>query len=334
MKRDARCARWRGMRRLAWLALILVACSTGQTASEASPTPTQAMPPAWSCRLPVISGSAGQGSGPLTPGFLSLPGSSFTPAIAAGDGLYYNRRLARWVAWGPESFSEESSTYAYVEGDQKTSRIHLVDLTATKDTVLAEGGPWRLVGLQRDAAYVMRIDYLPESPAYGVMVAGRGLWKVPLGGGAPVQLTSDSRGWAFVSKGAAWGHSNTLDVAGGPNDVVRLDLKTREQTVWFDVHKRSHVLAIDASGVPLIMSEAASNELWRVPSPDSDVRIWSSKANENGPYAPVAVDGDVVWFSSRSLAREWSIYRYAPPHGVELVASFTDHPVWVAGPCA
>ena len=320
------------MRRLAWLALILVACSTGQTASEASPKPTQATPSAWSCRLPIVVWSTDPAGGPPTHGFLRLPINIFTSAPGTGKGLFYNRSLGRWVEWAPESFSDDGSRYAYAEGDNKSGRVHLVDVATMKDTVLADGGPWRVVGLQPEAVYAMRIEFLPESPAFGVMQLSRGLWKIPLGGGGPVQLTSDSRIWPYVSKGAAWGHSFSLNIAGGPNDVVLLDLKTREQTVWFDVGKRSHVLAIDGTGTPLIMSEAGTQELWRVPAPGAAVKIWSGSANEMSPSTPVAVDGDVIWFSSPDMGST-GIYRYSAPRGLELVGSL-DRPAWVAGPCA
>jgi hypothetical protein len=209
----------------------------------------------------------------------------------------------------------------------------MVDLSSHQDVVVAQGGPWRLVGVQQDSVYVMRIEYLPESPAYGVMQVGRGLWKVPLDAGTPVQLTSDGRNWAFVSGGFAWGDGNTFDVAGGPNDIVRVDVQTKQLKTWFAPATRSRVLAIDSSGAPLIMAESAEHELWRVPAPDRAVKVWSAGANEMGPYGPIAVDGTAVWFSSRSMSREWGIYRYSAAKGVELVARFSDRPVWVAGPC-
>lgn len=319
------------MRRLAALALLVVACSA-QPPSSAALTP-----PPWSCRLPVISGSIGQGAGPQTAGFLSLPvpgsGFSFTPAPNAGDGMFYDRPLARWVPWGPPALSDDGSTYAYVDGDQGSSRVHLVEVKTERDTVVAQGGPWRLAGLLPDAAYLMRIEYLPYSEAYGVMAVSRGLWKVSLTGGAPVQLTTDSRNWT-VGAGAAWGDSSTFDVAGGPNNVVRLDLNTKQSTIWFAPGMRSYVLAIDAGGAPLIMSEAADEELWRVPAPSGAVKAWSGPTNGPRPYGPVAVDGAVVWLSSANMTPSWSIFRYTATAGIELVANFSDHSVSVAGPCA
>src|SRR5450759_5653510 len=150
------------MRRLAWLALLLVACSAQPSASTGTQS-ASSTPAPWSCRLPIIAGSIGQGSGPQTAGFLSLPGSSFSfsPATHAGAGMFYDRPLARWVPWGPPALSDDGSTYAYIDGDSNSSRAHLVDVRTKRDSVLAQGGPWRVVGLQPDAVYVMRIEYLP-----------------------------------------------------------------------------------------------------------------------------------------------------------------------------
>ena len=185
------------MRWLAALALLVVACSV-QPPGSASTTPSPS-----TCRLPVISGSIGQGSGPQTAGFLTLPGAgfNFSPAGDAGDGMYYDKPLARWVPWGPPALSSDGTSYAYVEGDQTRSRVHLVDVRTKRDTQLAEGGPWRLVGLATGAIYLMRIEYF-DTAAYGLMAFGRGLWKLPLTGGVAEQLTSDSRGWT-LGPGAA-----------------------------------------------------------------------------------------------------------------------------------
>jgi hypothetical protein len=258
---------------------------------------------------------------------------TFTPDPSAGDGMYYEKQLARWVPWGPPALSNDGGSYAYVDGVQNSSQVHLVDVATKRDTVLTEGGPWRLVGLAPDAVYLMRIEFLPPSLAYGVIVAGRGLWKLPRIGGVAEQLTNDSRDWT-LGAGAAWGGGSTVDVAGGPNDIVRLDLNTRQSTIWFAPGMRSRVMAVDAGGVPLIMSEAADEELWRVPAADGAVKVWSGSTDGPRPYFPVAVDGGSVWFSSDNTTRTWSIFRYTTAAGLELMANFSDHPVTIAGPCA
>ena len=317
------------MRWIALVALALCACSP-QPAATGSP----AAPSAWSCRLPVVSGSRGQGAGPQTPGFLNLPANTFTPAGGTGNGMFYDRPLKRWVPWGPPALSADGATYAYVDGDNTSSRVHVVDVTTGADVVLATGGPWRLVGLQPDGVYVMSVKYLPYSEAYGVLAVGQGLWKVPLQG-APTQLThDDGRNWSFIGGGAAWGDGSGYNIAGKPNDVVRFDLRTGELTTWFDHGTRAWVLGVDTGGAPLIFSDLSDEEIWRVPAAGAGTEIWSGASGGARPYGPVAFDGGTVWFSSDSLTPGWQIYRYTAAHGMELAAAFTDHPVTVAGPCA
>src|SRR5438093_1124073 len=80
-------------------------------------------------------------------------------------------------------------------------------------------------------------------------------------GAAPTQLTSDARGWQWFADGAVYGGQSTMDVAGGPNDVVRFDLRTMQVTTWFSHQVRSRLLAVDRTGAALIMGEAANEEL-------------------------------------------------------------------------
>ena len=245
--------------------------------------------------------------------------------------MFYDRTLQRWVPEGPPALSDDGTSYAYIDGDNKSSRLHLVDLRTKGDRILAQGGPWRVVGLRPDAVYVERVESLPYSEAYGVMVVSRGLSKVPFDGGVPVELTSDTRHW-IVAGGAAWGGGSTFDVAGGPNDIVRLDLDSKKLTTWFAPGKRSRLLAIVA-GTPLVMAEAADDQLWRVTSPGAAIRIWTG-TDAMAPDYPIAVDGSVVWFSSRSQTPAWAIFRYSGDRGLQQVAAFADRPISVAGPCA
>src|SRR5712692_4870251 len=238
------------MRRLALLGALVVACTAQPSASTSSPTTSatstpSATPVTSPCPLAVIQGSPGQGSGPQTPGFLTIPGDVFTPAVDAGDGMFYDRPLKRWIGWGPPAMSADGTRYAYAEfiSATKTSRIHLVDVRSGTDRIVASGGPWVGVGLEADAFYAMSIDFI-QSAAYGNLQVDKGLWKVPLDRSSPAQLTSDARNWAWVADGGVYGDRSSMDVAGGPNDVVRFDLRTGQVTSWFDPHARSTVLAV------------------------------------------------------------------------------------------
>lgn len=331
------------MQRVAVVAFFVVACSTQQPIAASSPGPAGAMPSASpgasiassTCRLPVIQGSAGQGSGPQTAGFLSLPGNQFTSAPDAGSGMFYDRPMKRWIDWGPPAMSLDGTRYAYSEfiTDTKTSRVHLIDVASGSDRIVASGGPWLGVGLDGDAFYVERIELI-TSAAYGTIEVGKGLWRVPLDGTQPNQLTSDALNWAWVGEGAAFADRSTVDVAGGPNTVTRLDLKTLQETTLVDAHARTNLLAVDAGGAVLAMSEAADEELWRSAEPGKAVKVWSGSTDAIRPGGPVAIDGSDVWFSSDSPTSSWAIYHYSERAGLQQAALFTDRPVTVAGPCA
>lgn len=312
------------MRRLALLGALVVACTAQPTASTSTP---DASPVSSQCRLAVIQAS------PRQPGFLTLPAGPFSPATDAGVGVYYDRPLQRWVPGRPPDLSPDGLRYAYVDGDRSASRAHLVDVRAGSDRVVASGGPWREVGLASDAIYVMRVEY-QESVAFGTLEIGRGLWRVPFAGSTPTQLTTDARGWVWVSGDGVFGGDITANIAGAPNDIVRFDLKTRQQTTWFSHNVRSRVIGVDASGAAFIITDAADEELWRVTKPGSEAEIWSGSTNAIRPDGPIAVDGSQVWLSSSSLAPGSAIYNYSPQNGLHQVGSFNDRTVTVAGPCA
>src|SRR5438445_2224473 len=321
------------MRRLALLALAFLACAQ-QPAASTSGAPVTAAPSP--CRLAVIQGSPGQGAGPQTPGFLTIPGAVFSPATDAGDGMYYDKPLQKWVPAGPPALSADGLSYAYIAGDTTSSQVHLVDLRSGSDRIISFGsfgGPWRLAGVASDAVYLMRVEYV-DSPAYGRLAQGKGLWKLALNGAEPAELTSDARGWVWFADGAVYGGQSTMDVAGGPNDVVRFDLRTMQVTTWFSHQVRSRLLAVDTTGAALVMGEAANEELWRAARPDDATQIWSGATDAVRPDFPVAVDGSDVWMSSSSLTPSWAIFHVPPSGALQEVARFTDRPVTVAGPCA
>ncbi|HET7465562.1 MAG TPA: hypothetical protein VFL29_02745 [Candidatus Dormibacteraeota bacterium] len=310
------------------LALALVSCSTQPPTGRASPTSTA---PA-SCRLPVVAAAKGQGSGPLQAGFITLPTSAFAPDPGAAGGSFYDRALQRWVAVAPPVLSADGLSYAYFDGGTKQGNVELADLRSGTFRLLTSGGPWQVVGIGTGAVYLMQMEFV-NSAAYGLVGIGRGLWQVPLSGGTPIRLTTDSLNWTWVDSRAVYAAGVTSDVAGGPNPVVRFDLGTGQVATWFDRGARTRLLAVDASGAGLAIMEGADEELWRIPVSGEPVKVWSGATDAIRPWGPVAVDGTDVWFSSSASTPQWAIYHYSPQLGLRQVALFSDHPVTVAGPC-
>lgn len=317
------------MRNLAALALLVVACSQ-QTAG--SPPSARATVPTV-CRLAVIEGSP-PGSGLVQPGFQALPEGAFTPVTDTGN-PYYDRPLKRWVRVGPPGLSADGVRYAFVTGDTASSQLHVVDVGSGRDSVVASGGPWQVAGWGLDAVYVNLVEHM-ETVAYGDIAVGKGLWAVPVDGAEATQVTSDSRIWSWAGGGFVYGGGSTVDVAGGPNDVVRVDSKTARVATVFSRHMRSRVLAVDQTGAALILAEGDVDELWRVAGPGDAVEVWSGPPDKIRPEIPVAIDGSDIWLSSAMGWPEtaWSIFHYSPAAGFKQVASFTDRPVQVAGGCA
>jgi hypothetical protein len=317
------------MRSLAALALLVAACSP-QTAGP--PTTTPATSPT-ACRLAVIEGSPAA-RGLVQTGFQTLPEGAYTPVTDTGN-PYYDRPQKRWVRVGPPSLSADGASYAFVIGDASRSDLHLVDVASGFDKVIASGGPWQVAGLASDSIYAMQVEYV-DSAAYGTIARGKGLWKIPLDGSNPSQLTSDSRMWAWSAGDTVFGGGSTLDVAGGPNDIVRFDVRAAQVVTVFSHHMRSRVLAVDVTGAALILAEGDDEELWRVPASGNAVELWSGPPDKIRPEIPVAVDGPDIWLSSAMSWREtaWSIFHYSPATGLMQVATFRDRPVQAAGGCA
>lgn len=312
------------------LAVALVAaCAQGPGASVS----TAATPSPSICTLPVIQGSPGQGSGPQTPGFLTIPGGQFTAAVGAGDSaLSFDHALHRWVPATEQSLTPDGLRYIYAEHAGTLSTFHVVDLSTGNDRAFGPTGQWVAAGLDNTALYAMRVD-LVESPAYGTVEISKGLWSIPLDGSVPTQLTSDSRRWAWVSAGGVYGDSPTGNIAGAPNDIARLDSATGQVSVWFDQHARSTIIAVDDQGAAFVLTESADEELWRVTGPNVASKIWSGPTSAVRPDGDVAAAGSDVWFSGSSLSPLWAVFHYSTALGLEQVATFTDRPVTVAGTC-
>jgi len=315
------------MNRIALAAFALVACSTAPTAENAATKPSLS-----SCRLAVIQGSPGQGSGPQTPGFLTIPGDQFIPAADADGGLFYDRALKRWIPAGPQSLTPDGRHYIYADHVGSTSTFHVVDLAADADRVVGPPGLWVGAGVDDNALYAMRVEFI-ESQAYGTTEKSLGLWKLPLDGSAPVQLTSDSRRWTWAAAGGVYGDITTGDVAGAPNDIARFDLSTQKFEVLYEPGARARLLAVDEKGTAFVLTESGDEQLWRVSGPNAAIKIWAGTSDGIRPEGPVAVDGSEVWFSSSSMRTTWAIFHYSPRNGLEQMATFSDRPVSVAGPC-
>lgn len=315
-----------------WLAAIvlLVACSNQSPAAAHTQTPA-ASPAQWLCSLAVIEGWP-PGSGTVQPGFQPLPDGKFVPVTDTGH-PYWDRPMKRWVAVGPPDLAADGRRYAYITGGSASSDVHVVDVATGADRVIASGGPWQVAGWGTDAVFATRVEYV-DSVAYGTIGFGKGLWELPLDGSKPLQFTNDSMIWRWVGGGGVWS-GGPFDVAGGPNAVSRFDLQTMQTTTLFSHGERSRVLAIEASGAAVILTEGSVDQLWRVSAAGDSTGVWLGNTAGLRPESPVAVDGSDVWLSSAMPPPEsqWAIFHLSVAGPLQQVAPFTDRPVQVAGGC-
>lgn len=316
------------MRLCVLIAIGLVACSA-QPAITAEVTPVMS-----ACRLPVMRGPAGQGSGLQTPGFLDLPAGTFSKATnATADAQSYDAVLKRWVPVGQQAITPDGLRYVYADHNGAASIFHLVELRTGEDRAIGQSGQWVGAGLNNIAIYAMRVEFT-DSVAYGRIEVSKGLWSIPLDGGPSTQLTSDSIRWQWADKQFLYGAGSTADVAGVVSPILRLDLKTTLVAPWFDSPGRVVALAVDAAGTGFAVTDAGDEELWRIPAEGEPAKVWSGPIDVIRPGGPVAVDGEEIWFRSSSLRPEWAIFHFSPRQGLQKVADFTDRPVTVAGACA
>src|ERR1700757_3849662 len=99
------------MKRLAVLAVALVACSAEPSSVTTSPDLVSS-----DCTLPVLKAPPGMSDESAELGFVHIPGGEFSSAPEAQE-PYYDKPLKRWVPGGPPALSADGFTLASVESD-------------------------------------------------------------------------------------------------------------------------------------------------------------------------------------------------------------------------
>ncbi len=319
------------------IALTLAGCAQSSTSTAPSPRPQTG------CRLAVQQFDlAGNNT---ADGFIHIPGGKTIEPAPGASGRIYDAAIGRWINgdWG--GLSPDGLSYAFTDGDTNQSRVHITDLRSGTDRVVTTGGPWAVVGLQPDGVYLRKIVYGPDTAAFGRLSTSAGLWFQALRGGAPEQLTSDSRSWLFIHAGFAWGielnkaDPRPLGGDGGysPNQVMRLDLVDRSSEPWlYRPGMGVDILGLDGTGAPFVVAQNGAHvELWRLYSANVAEAVWRGNWGDVAPAGPMVADGDSVWLSSFIPAPPYNpaIYRWTGFSGIHLVAQFSDRRVMVAGPC-
>ena len=334
------------------------------TEPSPNPSPFVDLPPSrvdFSCRLPVTRSTSGGDFVSYQGGFVTFPQGVWQPdpagVISSGyvtadffsttspslRGIpetgppFYDLAMKRWVPVGAGQASPDGARYAYgsltASNRDSSLRIHVVDVRTASDrefTVPAITGFGAQIGAlveDFDGASVYFSSQQAQGPPLGV-------WRLDVASGAVTELTS-SAGIAAVRGGYAWVNRIDLRDPQGPqfpgiggqhsNSVVRVDLATGEEMVWYYAKGNEVYFAgFDKSGDPIIANSwppFANGFLLIAFSPRGDV-------------ATVYDGSRQLWFGTAQpdtsgrlwLGNDRGIYLYSPGSGLRKVFAIANGP--------
>jgi hypothetical protein len=260
--------------------------------AQNSPSPATDLPVsrvALTCRLPVTTYAAGGDSASYRGGFITFPTATLRPdpagaitseyvqqdfvttatpplhGVPQSGPPFYDLAKNRWVPAGAGQSAPDGASYAYshLSGPTAVSSIviHVVDVAHGTDrtfTVPATPAFGSSIGARvgdYDGAGVYFTSEQSTGPPLGV-------WRLDVTSGAVSQV-SKVLGVAAIDGGQAWlNRIDPRDPAGpqtgnsGPrsNSVVRVDLATGEETVWYSAAGHMvTLLGADRRGAPIII---------------------------------------------------------------------------------
>lgn len=349
-------------RPLAILAFVLVACSSSPRAASVSPssmispsTPTPVTGAGtldelpitkvdFTCRLPVVTSSAGT---TLQGGFISFPEAQFTEDTAGtmrrtaegdfattaspvlrGDGVvpFYDRAQSRWVPARASQALSDGSGYAYTTYDPKTGvfTAHVANIASgmskSFDLSLSQWDPY-VADFRAEGVYLLAGSALGGP--------GEGAWLLDPQTGAIKLLRQIPRAWA-VRDGYAWAaRFDSRDKTVWPateiapaNSLVRIDLATGAETIWFyRAGSYPWLLGLDSLDRPVVLlgGTPTGNEMRLIDHPESLGAVVYAGNTSGLDY--LQGDRGRLWFGT---AR--GIYLYRPGAGLQKVFAYDADP--------
>lgn len=338
--------------------------ATPLTPPTTSPPPVVDLPLSaadFSCRLPVTRSTGGGDFVSYQGGFLTFPQASFTPDAAgvinseypAQDFVttakpvlhgtqhtgppFFDLALKRWVPVGAGQASPDGASYAYAAVNRSNPGanylIHVVDVASGADRTYSV--PTAPDFGDGSGAYIADFDgasvYFSSAQSTGPLL---GVWRLDVATGAVTELTRVS-GVAAVRGGYAWVNRIDSRDPQGPqfpgigghhsNSVVRVDLATGQQTVWYYAKGNEVFFAgFDSSGNPLISNSwppFAYGFLLVAFTPNGDVATVYDGSRTLSFSGVQGDDGGRLW-----LSNDRGIYVYAPGRGLRKVFAFNGNP--------
>lgn len=318
------------MRRTLILVVGLVALAAACTASS---TPVNPIAPgktssAGACRLPVqvrrFDPSTHAWSGDVS-GFLTYPGSGFSPTNAAG--ARYDTRRGLWLPFGTPT--PDGTGYVYRD---EADQVHQVIIESGRDRVIASG-PWTPLGFIHDSLYLVEVRPL-NPPETGVFTLG-GVAELNLESGKLTPITQRRGPW-WVSSLGLW----TVDRADGfqqaPDRVLRVDPATGAEEVWQSDAPNVNLAGFDGGGHPIVVSEAEPVRAFLLPKAGNPKEVYRGARAAGWPVGPSYVDGDRVWFTGMSIKDptfEAPVWLYRSGSGLRPSIGVPGAAVAVAGAC-
>jgi hypothetical protein len=307
--------------------------------------PSPSSTPQVACELPFLTTN---GRSPFTAvGFLKLPDDVFRPDPTAGSALppggvqaspvpggtqpWWDTQARRWIPVDLSAVSPDGQSYIYLSADG----LHR-ELVATATDQLVYRRPQgvlggQVLGYQTDV-YIVFPSAVKDG-AGGVIRNPPdqvGVWKIDVAAGTGSRvLTSDNVGsmagdalWLTPPSGTTLGDS-----------LIRIDLGTGQQTVWFtDPGRMIQFLGVDHGGLPIVWTFAGGHlEIWHIAAPNQATNFYSiDYTGAPAIFGPemqqglLVADEHGVWFGASD-----GLYIYDAA-GFRKIATTSGIP---AGPC-
>jgi hypothetical protein len=350
---------------------------TATPAPQASPSPVIDLPlskVSFACKLPVTMYASGGDYASYSGGFITFPEAGFqadpagridseylaqdfaTKSVPVLHGTtqagapFYDLSMKRWVPAGPGQSTPDGSAYAYSVVSSGSSPnpplvIHVItvatgaDRTFTVQRTPDFDGAMGLVVDDFDGAGVLFSSQATMGPPLGV-------WRLDIGSGTVRQISKElgvagvGAGYLWLNRidprdpeGPATGHSGPRS-----NSVVRVDLSSGQETVWYFVAGHQvFFYGTDRLGAPIITDAPPPNfdhsALHLVSKPESSGITIYDGAGGIWLWAPQSDISGRLWLGS-----DRGIYLWTPAVGLQKVFSINrdpafDHAVLPSGLC-
>lgn len=343
-------------RLLAIVGLVLFACGPTQASTAMSPSPST-----WpsrirdlplskvdlSCRLPVVTRPAQSSPGvTFHGGFITFPAAQLADDAAGtthyrnveadfattatpvlyGDGVvpFYDRVQSRWVPARARQALADGSAYPYTTYNSQTGLFTAFVVNVASGSSRSFKVP--SVQSPEVADFGAAGVYIVSSSGLGG--PGEGVWLLDPKTGAITQLGQIHRVWAVRDDYAWVARFDSRDKTAWPpselapaNSLVRIDLATSAETIWFyRAGSYPWLLDLDSHNRPVVLlgGGGKGNEVLLLDRPGSPGHLVYSG---NIPLDYLQGDGDRLWFGGSR-----GIYLYTPDRGFRKVFAYHADP--------